>query len=346
MKGSGSNQSQRIRGTRCLPFDSRLLQFCTEKQAEVYRCYGESGSIVNEAARRLGKDVSAVSKAVRVIQDKARKVIGKLEWDDERSILITRSPDVLLFDIETAPNISHVWNFWNQNIGHNQVLEYGFVMSFACKWFGEDEVHYYENRTNDDSDIIKKLIEYFDKADVVIAHNGKAFDVKTVKARAVSWGVEPPSPFKIIDTFLVCKKEFKFPRNSLEYVAEALGVGEKYSHKQFPGHELWVECLRGNDEAWAEMRHYNMMDVDVLEQVYIALRPWISDHPNLGILLEDDRHVCPKCGSGELLWEKRPATTNTGKYRLFRCSNCKGFGRTRYTELDKEKRKALTTNAT
>jgi DNA polymerase elongation subunit (family B) len=343
-----------IAGQQCRPFDSRFLVFAeTEDQEEVYKAYGNAGSIVNEAARKLsekrGKNVdpSRVSVVVRQIQKRAQDHFSELEWDDEIEQIQVKPLRVFIYDIETAPTEAYVWRYWNENIGHAQVKSYGRVISFAGKWLGTDEIIYEENRGKSDKAIIKKLIKLFDQADVVVAHNGKAFDCKTVTGRALTHNIPPPSPFKIVDTMLSAKRYFKMPRNSLECLADELGCSGKLKHKKFPGFDLWKECMAGNEEAWEEMRIYNEQDVIVLEEVYLRMRPWIADHPNMGILQEEGRPICPKCGSGELAKPKRKhyTTTNTGKYRLYVCRNCGGYARSRRTELEKEKGKSLTVHA-
>ncbi len=136
----------------------------------------------------------------------------------------------------------------------------------------------------------------------------------------------------------------RFDRNSLPYLAEYLGVEEKEGHKEFPGFELWSECIKGNPAAWREMKKYNIQDVTTLEQVYLKLRPWIRNHPNVGVFEEKARPVCPKCGSEHIQF-RGYTVTNVGKYRKFQCNDCGGWARTRFTEYDKEKRKALVINA-
>lgn len=347
-----------ISGQQCRPYDSRFLPFAlTDYEKEVYSAYGKCGSIVNATTRKLNEsrerdgvrllDVSSISQAVRRIQDRAEAHFGTLEWDDEIEAIQIKPLRVWVYDIETAPTEAFVWRFWNENIGHAQVKKYGHVISFAGKWLGDDEIVYEENRTKSDKAIIQKLISYFDEADIVVAHNGKAFDCKTVTGRALTHGINPPSPFKIVDTMLSAKRYFKMPRNSLECLADELGCSGKLKHHKFPGFDLWKECMAGNDEAWEEMEVYNRQDVKVLEEVYLKMRPWIADHPNMGILQEEGRPICPKCGSGELKKprKKHYTTTNTGKYRLYSCKNCGGYARSRRTELEKAKGKLLTVNA-
>ena len=60
-----------IANQACRPFDPKLLDYCTtDNQREIYAAYGKHGT-VNETSRKLGKDSSAVSQAIRAIQKKA-----------------------------------------------------------------------------------------------------------------------------------------------------------------------------------------------------------------------------------------------------------------------------------
>ena len=337
-----------MRAQICKPFDARYLNLeLAKKEREAYEAYGKCGSIVNRAARLLGRDVSSISKAVRSVQDKGSSTLGHLTWDEYLEEIIDEKLNILIYDIETTYNLAAVWDFYGQNIGHNQIIQYGWMISFAAKWIGSEKIIYEECRTKtgNDKPLVKKLMALLDRADMVIAHNGRAYDTKSAKGRALKYGLKPPSPFKVADTMLIAKNEFKLPRNSLEYLAEHVGVTPKSQHKTFPGMEMWKECRKGNPKAWKEMREYNIQDVLTLEEVYYALRPWATQHPNLGIFLSDTRSVCPKCGSPELKNLRKPVSTNTQKYQGYECKNCGGIARGRHTITTKEKRKSLIVNA-
>jgi len=241
-------------------------------------------------------------------------------------------PRILILDIETAPNIAYVWRYYKENIGAKQVLEHSTIMSFAAKWLGDDNIIYCDGRVFDETRILKELIYVLDLADIVIAHNGSKFDLPTIQGRAMVAGFKPPSPYKVIDTRTVAKYEFNFPSNSLEYLSDILGVDKKDNHKKFPGFELWAECLKGNEEAWDEMREYNIQDVVTLEQVYLKMRPWMRRHPNVAILKEGQRCSCPKCGSDSVQY-RGYITTNTYRYRKFVCNDCGGWSRSRFNTL-------------
>lgn len=252
-------------------------------------------------------------------------------------------PRILILDIETFPNVAHVWRFYKENVGAKQVVEHATLASFAYKWYGEDGVGYFDIQHQSEKKLLKELIALLDLADIVIAHNGAKFDLPTIQGRAMVAGLRPPSPYKIIDTLLVAKYEFNFPANSLEYLVIILECAPKGGHKQFPGFELWEQCMKNNPEAWAEMRVYNMQDVTTLEEVYNKMKPWMRRHPNLAVFEEDNEIMCPKCGSKHIQW-RGYTTTNVGKYKKFQCQGCGGWSRTRYSEYPIDKKHALLVN--
>ena len=83
---------------------------------------------------------------------------------------------ILFLDVETAPNLAHVWQFWNTNVGANQVMEHSTMLSYAAKWLGEDRVYYSSVENQSEKAILKSLNTLLDKADCTVAHNGNKFE--------------------------------------------------------------------------------------------------------------------------------------------------------------------------
>lgn len=131
--------------------------------------------------------------------------------------------------------------------------------------------------------------------------------------------LEPPSPYKQIDLYRVCKGAFRFESNKLKAILKELGLENKLEHEGF---QLWVDCMDGKPSAWKKMRAYNRNDVAILEPLYERLRPWIDKHPALaGLGL-----ACPKCGSGNA--QRRGVTVATSQtYTRFQCQDCGGWFR-------------------
>lgn len=251
---------------------------------------------------------------------------------------------IKIADIETSPILADVWSIWKQNVGLNQIHKNSEVISFAIKDLGEDEVRFESRQFLTEKELLTILMEELDEADIVIAHNGGKFDIPRIQGRALVHGIKPPSPFKVIDTLTVARKEFGMPSNRLEFLLKVFGCKiQKLKKRKFVGHELWTECLKDNPDAWEEMEKYNVADITSLEELYLHMRPYIKNHPNIGVYLEALDTVCPKCGSKDIR-KRGYAYTNLSKFQRFQCQSCGGWGRMRTNLIKKDVRKQLGTN--
>lgn len=254
------------------------------------------------------------------------------------------SPRILVLDIETSPVLGYVWSLWKQNVSLNMINADWCILSFCAKWLGEPEIIYHDNskqkNVEDDFRLLKYLHRLMDKADLIVAHNGKSFDVRKINARFLLNGMPPPSPFQVVDTLLETRKHFAMTSAKLEYLTDKLCTTKKLKHAKFPGFELWAQCLQKNPEAWAEMRAYNEADVVSLEELYLILRPWMDGHPNVANFAEPEKPSCPKCGSDHVI-QKGYRHTQVGRYIRYRCNDCGGWSRGRKMVNDKEQRKNL-----
>lgn len=230
---------------------------------------------------------------------------------------------ILFLDIETAPNTAHVWGLFKQNIGVNQVRESSYVLCWAAKWYGSDEVMYDSVHYSSHKKMLRGVHRLLDEADAVVHYNGTKFDIPTLNKEFLLHGFKPPSPVRQIDLLKTARNKFKFPSNRLDYVAQALKVGKKFKHE---GHELWIKCMAGDPVAWEVMEEYNKGDVDLLEKVYEQFKPWITGHANLS-LNEGGRLVCPTCASHKVT-KRGYAYTQTYKYQRFQCRTCGHWFRT------------------
>lgn len=260
----------------------------------------------------------------------------------------SKGPKILLFDIETAPIKAHVWQLWDNNVALNQIEADWHLLSFSAKWLGESKIMYADQRNakniEDDSKLLEALWKLLDEADIVIGQNSKNFDQKKVQARFVLSGMKPPSTYKHIDTLVLAKKHFGFTSNKLEYMSNKLCTKyKKLKHKKFPGHEMWVECMKGNKLAWREMEKYNKHDVLALEELYTKLIPWDSSI-NFSLYHEGHEHVC-SCGSTNH-HKYGVAYTSSGKYQRYKCNDCGSETRGKINLFSKEKRKSLRSGTT
>jgi RNase P subunit RPR2 len=252
-------------------------------------------------------------------------------------------PRILLLDIETTPLEAFVWQMqvWKARVIDEQIISRWFMLTWSAKWlFSEDvmsmKLKGEEVKQEDDSRIVEGLWKVLNEADIVIAHNGDAFDIPNINTRFIVNGLSPTKPYQTIDTLRIAQRQFGFTHNSLNALARVFGLSEKID----TDFELWKKCKNGDDIALKEMEDYNRHDVEVLEEVYLKIRPWIKGHPNLALYMELDEHVCRNCGSTHLKETGKYQYTSTGRYALLKC-DCGAYGRLRTTDYPKEKRKLI-----
>jgi len=305
---------------------------------ELTEKYGASS-----AARMLGKSLETVKRINRKY--------GEVDVIIDKNAHL---PKVLVFDIETSPILARVWSLWKQNVGLNMIEEDWFILSYAAKWLGEDEVMYEDLRgvIDDtskgfrDEGLLQGIWELLDQADVVITQNGINFDSKKLNARFVINGYQPPSGYKHIDTLRIAKRAFAFTSNKLEYMTDKLCKKyKKIKHANFSGFELWKECLADNIEAWKEMEQYNRYDVLSLEELYTIIAPWDEKHVNFNLYTDPKLgHVC-RCGSTNIR-KKGFAYTQVSKFQKYRCGDCGAETRGRVNLIEPDERKLLHLNIT
>lgn len=247
----------------------------------------------------------------------------------------TNKPRFVFLDIETSPIIGYTWTTYDANV--LKILEPSKTISVAWKELGDPNINVktifdypgYKPGKIDDKKLIKEIWNVLDKADIVCAHHGAAFDIKKLNARFIYHGLSAPSAYTVIDTKKVASKYFKFDSNSLNNLGQYLKEGAKV---QNGGFDLWTRCIAGEAKAWELMKTYNAMDVELLERVYLRLRPFIENHPNLNLITGAEGVSCPSCG-GTHLQRRGFSFTKTCKCQRYQCSDCKSWSSGGYIKV-------------
>jgi hypothetical protein len=253
---------------------------------------------------------------------------------------------ILIFDVETAPMRAFVWSRWKQNIYLEQTISEWFMLSWSAKWLYSTEtmsdvLTSSECLEEDDKRISESLWKLLDEADIVIAHNGNSFDIPKVNSRFIINGLKPTAPYNRIDTKIVASKQFGFSSNKLDALAGYFGIDVKID----TNFDLWKRCMLGDEEALKYMVEYNMKDVEILEEVYLKMRPYMKAHPNVSLFNDDTSKQCTCCGSRNISEiEGKLYYTSVGAYEMYRCNSCSGVSRGRKTIIEKSKNKNTLTN--
>lgn len=164
-------------------------------------------------------------------------------------------------------------------------------------------------------------------------HNCKKFDVPKMNSRFIIHGLPPCSPYKQVDTKEISAKVFGFSSNKLDALATYFG----FPNKDETDFDLWKRCLEGDENALIYMEKYNKKDVQILEKVYIKLRPWATRHPNAGLYISSDKPVCPVCGSTHIEETPDNVYTHASRFKVYRCTDCGALARSRHNNFINKK---------
>lgn len=239
------------------------------------------------------------------------------------------TPKLLFLDIETAPILMTSWSMRPPYAGAVWVERDTFILMYSYKWGHERTVKTvclpdfprYKRNKFDDKDLCRELHRLMDSADIVCAHNGDAFDIKKINSRLITNGFKPPSPFKTIDTLKAARRAFKFDSNKLDNIGRYLNEGRKIPNT---GADLWRGCVNGDEKSWRTMRRYGKQDTELLARVYERVKPWMPNHPNMGLYKpKPPREVveCPTCESVNTQKRGIAVKLATRRHR-FQCQDC------------------------
>lgn len=256
----------------------------------------------------------------------------KYNWFNDR--VKDSAPNIILFDLETLPNLQEVLKVWPQLDNFPGRTMKATVTSIICagyKYFGEKQTHCinawdfpaWKKDVNNDKRLCEVLYDVLKDADCVITHNGKRFDWKFLNTRLVVNGLPPLHKIPHIDTCQLARSNLFLFSNRLDTLGEFLAGDHKMKHE---GWGLWVKTYNKDPKALKKMEKYCKQDVKLLEKVYKILRPFAGNIPNFNLWSEGEKSLCPSCGSKKIK-SHGLRHTKTKSYRRYRCLDCLSFSK-------------------
>ncbi len=237
---------------------------------------------------------------------------------------------VLYIDIETLPNIVYNWKTgYDISISPEFIIKEREIFCIGYKWKGTNVGRGNFSRSTGASErnILMKFAKLAEKADIIIGHNGDAFDIKWLRSRTMILNLKPLPIIKSIDTLKLARSNFTLNSNKLDYLADILGLGRKI---HTGGMQLWKDVMgaRGPKEqkrAGKHMDKYCNWDVDLLERVHDRISPHTTNLPvHTGYLLTGSKRSCTHCGSIDV-YSRGVGHNKTSTYRRYSCNKCHGW---------------------
>lgn len=229
-----------------------------------------------------------------------------------------RNVKILTIDIETRPMVVYSWGLFKQFHHTDQIIDHGGLLCFSAKWLGEKQPMFFRGEN-----MVQQAWDLLTEADVIVTYNGWRFDIPRLNNEFLINGMGPTAPFKHVDLFKTNKQRFDLPSRKLDYISGRVLGDHKTPHTGFG---LWQGCMAGDEKSWRLMEKYNRQDVNLTEQLYLELLPWLVDQPHVGVMSQDEnQRRCPYCGSAKLSLSQKPRYAYVRMYELYNCDACHGW---------------------
>ena len=228
-------------------------------------------------------------------------------------------PKILFFDIEST----------------NLNAPFGTILCIGYKFLHDPKVHvptileFSKNGMLDDRGLVENFSKVWEWADYTCGHYAQRFDLPMIQSKLIKYGLPPLGPKLLIDTWRVARDNLKMHSNRLAAIAEYLGTKHSKSPITF---DDWLRAAHGDKKSLKYIVEHCRLDVLVLEDVFLKLRPLMKNEPARQLFLEDEsKEVCISCGKSRLQ-RRGNMVTKTRRYPRLQCQDCGKWQRGTHSE--------------
>jgi hypothetical protein len=244
---------------------------------------------------------------------------------------------VLTLDLERLPGQATVkhrgltvtgdfWDLgaWKHTIGRrihpDDVTEWPRTVLVCWKWYGERTVHVASEWDDGPEDMLLRVWEAYDRADLLYGHNVQAFDTKHLNTGWRDLGLPPPTPFKTLDTYSEARRTFGDESKTLAALTQRLGIVTKTDRYSV---QVARDAVAGVKSQQRRITRYCQGDVRASEAFVDRLRGWLPTHPHtlIGGVDETDAPTCNQCW-GDNLEPNGVRLAQVQTFPLYRCMDC------------------------
>lgn len=243
--------------------------------------------------------------------------------------------NVLTLDIERLPGRARhqhrgltiegdFWDLsgWKHILGYrlpaDSVLEWPRTICVAWQFYGQKRVEFASEWDDGREGMLQRAWDAYDQADLLYGHNVAGFDTKNLNAEWLTMGLNPPSPFKTLDTLKEARKTFGFESNTLASLTQRLGIDTKTDK-----YEVAVAraACAGDKAMQRKIKAYNVGDIHASREFVDRMRGWLPSHPHNVTGTIDDRPTCNQCW-GDNLTPNGVRLADQIVFKLWRCDDC------------------------
>jgi hypothetical protein len=161
-----------------------------------------------------------------------------------------------------------------------------YVICWSASYVGQSKVWSDCVTTKDakkwsDKNILGRLRELMDAADIIAGHNVDGYDIRRANTRFLLNGIEPVTEKKTLDSLKIARKKFAFESNRLDYISQKLGLRPKDDIRNSD----WLKIVTTGDEATLrKVLRYNKGDVVSGKGVLSRLMKYSGKKENYGAI--------------------------------------------------------------
>lgn len=171
--------------------------------------------------------------------------------------------NILYIDLETSKSLYYNYGARvpNRYLHPENLVKEWYMMAWSASYLGSDVMWSQVVSSKaavewDDSQIIYRLHELLQSADIIAGHNVDGFDLKRCNTRFIKHKLPPIVGKRTLDTLKAAKK-VAFESNTLEYISNFYGFGGK----DRVTNEDWLLAQKGDKQTLKKILSYNQTDV-------------------------------------------------------------------------------------
>jgi len=209
-------------------------------------------------------------------------------------------------------------------IPYDMVTEWPRTICASWRWYGEKKIHFAAEWDNSPGEFALRVRDEMDRADIITGHFVNRADRRWLNSLFRDHGLRFPSPYKVIDTCTVARRDLGDESMTLGALCSRYGIPTKQGHYDA---EIARAACEGDKKAQRNIKLYNMADVEASTGLYTVTLPLAKGHPHVRPIAGMDRTMCPRCGSEDV---QRDGTYSPAVmvYSRYLCRDCTGWFRT------------------